>query len=1030
MTVATAFDPLLGFTADGLRFESLLGRGGMGAVYRGMQVGLERPVAIKVIAAHLAADRDYISRFAREARTLGRLVHPHVISCHDFAVLTGPQGEMLHVMVLEFVDGWSLGTLMKERRLSVRQALTLYAQAAEGLAAAHALGIIHRDIKPDNLMVTRQGQVKLADFGLARMQRHGSAGVDSRNTTELTQAGAIMGSPLFMSPEACRGDEPLPASDLYSLGCSMFQTLTGVAPFPGTSTLQVLQLHLGAPVPDIADRRPDLAMLQALVAWCLAKNPGKRPPDARTLAKALHTAAAATAITLIAGNGNGPGTTAATVISKAPGASGLANTARTRDPRRRSDPNLAGSRLHDSTAPTIASVPVPAVSRRVKPRLAILAAVAAVGALTTALLLPRLTAQGAATTAAGGPPIAIADPAIAVPAIAVPLPAAVPTVAVAIPATARASATPPARVSTIASLPAAAPAPSIADVAIDQALDAAETALSLGQLEPARLRLNEATTMIEAAQHAGTAIANIGPRLHSDHDELQSLIAANNQIVEQLKTVKAEMESAPAAARERLLNLEIDPRLKSLIEARTRMLAWMDSQAAPPATTAAPPSTAAAAPPSASAAASLHEVAMQPPRAAQRLTSAQMLIHAHGAWPHQALPMPVPVGADFFRSAIELRAPLEPRAAGERLAPRGTTRQVLSLRAPPNGQAVDEHGGFLLYVHPGAKRTVTIELSSDERARPTRLTVTLPNAWTLLPVPLVKMQTGTDETPTVTLSVDGDEAFYLAAAAFAPTAMPTPADLGVLPGALTPLALSDIGGSPSLRSLLETVVPQGAVSPRWSATALTLPTTLAAADATALTTAVAVGLLTNPRVHGAGFAQPLDRQRQLRWSGDGLPQASRVPADSAVSVVMLPTAKAPRARLVEDLGPYAAYVATSAHMLPVIVLDAQANGEVAKAWAATARALRTAYPALPLIDLTDTAERAAAFGVDRADPDALRRATAARLSTALTELRLRADALLEERPEVTDADDDISPADAARKGRHPTPRQPAPRPPR
>jgi serine/threonine-protein kinase len=272
-------DPLLGWTTDSLRFEQLLGRGGMGAVYRGQQVRLGRTVAIKVVAPHLAADLAYIERFAREARTLGQLVHQHVIACHDFGPIPGPppSRDQLFVMVLEFVDGWSLGSLLRTRRLAVRQVLELHRQAAEGLAAAHRLGIIHRDIKPDNIMVTRNGVAKLADFGLAR----------KADSVQLTQTGALLGSPAYMAPESCRGEEPESPSDVYSLGCSLFQCLTGRTPFDGQSTLQVIHQHINVPAPALSALRPDLAVADETIAGCLAKAATERP-NAADLARVLR----------------------------------------------------------------------------------------------------------------------------------------------------------------------------------------------------------------------------------------------------------------------------------------------------------------------------------------------------------------------------------------------------------------------------------------------------------------------------------------------------------------------------------------------------------------------------------------------------------------------------------------------------------------------------------------------------------------------------------------------------------------------
>ncbi len=241
----------------------------MGSVYRGRQLRLDRAVAIKVIAPHLTADPAYLERFNREARTLAKLAHANVVTCHDFGPIRGPDGRQLLVLVMEFVDGHSLGEAV-DQGLSAKACLDLYRQCADGLAAAHALGIVHRDIKPDNIMVTRGGTAKLADFGLAK----------PTDGSGLTMSGSILGSPAYMSPEVCAGGDPTPASDVYSLGCSLFQSITGQPPFLGASPLEVIQLHISRPPPALSSRMPMFAHLDALLERMLAKSPKDRPTAA------------------------------------------------------------------------------------------------------------------------------------------------------------------------------------------------------------------------------------------------------------------------------------------------------------------------------------------------------------------------------------------------------------------------------------------------------------------------------------------------------------------------------------------------------------------------------------------------------------------------------------------------------------------------------------------------------------------------------------------------------------------------------
>ena len=259
-------DPLIGFRTESLLFEACLGRGAMGAVYRGLQIRLDRQVAIKVISHHLAADKAYSDRFNREAKTLAKLAHPNVVTCYDFGPITGPDGRKLLVLVMEYVAGVSL-TGFTQDGASVKTVLDLYRQAADGLAAAHALGVLHRDIKPDNIMVTPGGVAKLADFGLAK-------GLEG---SVLTMTGTIMGTPAYMAPEICKGGEPVPASDVYSLGCSLFDSLAGRPPFRSGSALEVIQLQISDEPPVLSDFVPQVAQLDTLMAQVLTKSPEGRP---------------------------------------------------------------------------------------------------------------------------------------------------------------------------------------------------------------------------------------------------------------------------------------------------------------------------------------------------------------------------------------------------------------------------------------------------------------------------------------------------------------------------------------------------------------------------------------------------------------------------------------------------------------------------------------------------------------------------------------------------------------------------------
>ncbi len=204
------------------RVEAELGRGGMGVVYRGVQLNLERPVAIKLLAPHLAANPAFAERFAREARALARLSHPNIVAVHDF----GQAGSFFY-LVMEFVDGANLRHVMREGRIEPKQALEIVPQICDALQYAHDEGIVHRDIKPENILLDKRGRVKIADFGLAKLLSHRP---DEANFT-LTQSHQVLGTPRYMAPE--QFEWPLTTdhrADIYSLGVVFYEMLTGELP--------------------------------------------------------------------------------------------------------------------------------------------------------------------------------------------------------------------------------------------------------------------------------------------------------------------------------------------------------------------------------------------------------------------------------------------------------------------------------------------------------------------------------------------------------------------------------------------------------------------------------------------------------------------------------------------------------------------------------------------------------------------------------------------------------------------------------
>jgi eukaryotic-like serine/threonine-protein kinase len=251
------------------RVGELLGSGGMASVWLGRDLLLDRPVAVKKLTGAGLTEPTAVERFEREARTVARLAHPNIVAVHDFGSQDGEP-----YLVMELVEGETVGALLDRGPLTVEQAVAIAAQTCDGLSAAHSAGIIHRDVKPANLIVTPAGLVKICDFGIARM-------VHAASQASLTASAVAMGSANYMAPEQAN-DRPMDARvDLYALGCTLYAMLTGAPPFTGDTAVTILHHHLTRSPTPLARHRRDVPVgLEALVGELLAKAPEARPATA------------------------------------------------------------------------------------------------------------------------------------------------------------------------------------------------------------------------------------------------------------------------------------------------------------------------------------------------------------------------------------------------------------------------------------------------------------------------------------------------------------------------------------------------------------------------------------------------------------------------------------------------------------------------------------------------------------------------------------------------------------------------------
>jgi tRNA A-37 threonylcarbamoyl transferase component Bud32 len=262
----------------GYEIHEILGRGGMGIVYRARQTALRRDVAIKTIRSGAAADADEQSRFRREAEAIGRLQHPHVVAIFDVGTCDGRP-----FFSMEYCPGGSLAQWRRSHTPSLDEAVRLFAKIAAGVAALHGLGIVHRDLKPQNVLLAADGEPKVSDFGLAKLASESR--LEGAEST-LTQTGALLGTPAYMAPEQALGEAKRvgPPADVHALGAILYELLVGAPPFRGTGAIEVVRSVLeDEPIPPRRFRPEIPRDLELLCLKCLEKSPERRYPSAREL---------------------------------------------------------------------------------------------------------------------------------------------------------------------------------------------------------------------------------------------------------------------------------------------------------------------------------------------------------------------------------------------------------------------------------------------------------------------------------------------------------------------------------------------------------------------------------------------------------------------------------------------------------------------------------------------------------------------------------------------------------------------------
>lgn len=256
--------------SDRYQLVSHIARGGMAQVYLARDLLLDRPVALKVLFPELSVDRAFVERFRREAKAAANLTHPNIVSIYDWG-----QGENTYFIVMEYVDGRTLSSMLREGPLDPVRAAAIGADVAGALDFAHRRGVIHRDVKPGNVLIDNSGQVKVADFGIARA---------IGTSEDLTQTGSVMGTATYFSPEQAQGYGVDPRSDVYSLGVVLYEMAAGRAPFAGDSPVSIAYKHVKEPPPPPRTINPAVpAAFEAIVLKCLEKEPEHRYQTAEEL---------------------------------------------------------------------------------------------------------------------------------------------------------------------------------------------------------------------------------------------------------------------------------------------------------------------------------------------------------------------------------------------------------------------------------------------------------------------------------------------------------------------------------------------------------------------------------------------------------------------------------------------------------------------------------------------------------------------------------------------------------------------------